>query len=136
MADATAHLSNYRQSPRKVGRVADFIRGKRVEDALAMLDGMPKRAAGPLGKLVRSAAANARAKGITEGELVISKIQVGKGIVFKRSAPRAKGSAAIIRKKASHVSLELSRIAAKGAAKKTHARKKTPKKSAEKSAAE
>lgn len=129
MPDVTAQLSNYRQSPRKVGRVADFVRGKRVSDALAMLDAMPKRAAGPLGKLIRSATANARAKGMTEGELVISKIQVGKGFVFKRSSPRAKGSSAIIRKKASHVSLELSRVAAKEA-KKPHARKKTPKRQA------
>jgi|GEM_PF-361170 len=129
MADATAQLSNYRQSPRKVGRVADFVRGKRVTTALAMLDIMPKRAAGPLGKLIRSAAATARAKGMQENELVISKIQVGKGIVFKRSTPRAKGSSAIIRKKASHVSLELSRIAPKEA-KKPHVRKKTPKKAA------
>ncbi len=124
MADATAQLSNYRQSPRKVGRVADAVRGKRVTAALAVLDAMPKRAAGPLGKLIRSAAANARSKGMTEGELVISKIQVGKGIVFKRSSPRAKGSAAIIRKKASHIKLELSRVEAKKASPKRSRAKK------------
>ena len=122
MADATAYLSNYRQSPRKVGRVADTLRGKRVTAALAALDIMPKRAAGPLAKLVRSAVANARAKGINQDELVVSSIQVGKGMTLKRAVQKARGSSAIIRKEASHVTLELTRVALK--AKKTPAAKK------------
>ena len=113
MADATAQLSNYRQSPRKVGLVASLVRGKRVSDALASLDLVPKRAGEPIAKLIRSAVANARQKGMTEAELVVSSIQVGKGIMFKRSSPRARGSAAIIRKKASHIKLELTRLAPK-----------------------
>ncbi|MDE2213292.1 MAG: 50S ribosomal protein L22 [Patescibacteria group bacterium] len=113
MADATAQLSNYRQSPRKVGLVVDSIRGKKVSDVLAMLEHMPKRAGAPLAKLIRSAVASARSKGLMQEELVISKIEVGRGIVFKRSSPRARGSSSLIRKKSSHIKLELSRRAAK-----------------------
>lgn len=108
MADASAQLSNYRQSPRKVGLLADMVRGKRVDQALLALDIMPKRGAAPLAKLIRSAAANARSRGVDDHDLVISKIEVGKGIVFRRSMPRARGSASRIQKKASHVKLELS----------------------------
>ena len=113
MADATAQLSNYRQSPRKVGLVASLVRGKRVNDALASLELVPKRAGEPIAKLIRSAVANARQKGMTQDELIVSGIQVGKGIVFKRSSPRARGSSAIIRKKASNIKLELTRLAPK-----------------------
>jgi large subunit ribosomal protein L22 len=107
MATASAKLSNYRQSPRKVALVAGLIRGKRVDLALAELEVLPKRAALPLAKLLRSAAANARVKGIDQNMLVVSKISVGKGTVMKRRSPRARGSSSVIRKKSSHVFLEL-----------------------------
>lgn len=108
MADTSAKLSNYRQSPRKVRLVADLVRGKRAVLALATLSHLPKRAAEPMAKLIRSGLANARAKGIAENDLVISRIEVGQGVVFKRFMPRARGKASPIRKKTSHITLELS----------------------------
>jgi large subunit ribosomal protein L22 len=108
MADTSAKLSNYRQSPRKVRLVADLVRGTRAVHALATLSHLPKRAAEPMAKLIRSAVASARAKGIAENELVISRIEVGQGVVFKRFMPRARGKASPIRKKTSHITLELS----------------------------
>jgi large subunit ribosomal protein L22 len=123
MADATAQLSNYRQSPRKVGRVVSFVRGKHVVAALAALEVIPNRPAAPNAKLIRSAVANAKSNGLSIDELVISKIIVGKGVVFRRSMPRARGSSAVIRKKASHVTIELTRVAPKE--KKTRTAKKT-----------
>ena len=107
MNTASAKLSNYRQSPRKVGLVANLVRGKRVDAALASLEALPKRAALPLAKLIRSAAASARTQGLDERALVISKITVGKGVVLKRRSPRARGSSALIRKKSSHIKIEL-----------------------------
>lgn len=107
MAEAFAKLSNYRQAPRKVRLVADMVRGKRVADALNALAFLPKRASEPMQKLVRSALANARAKGMTEDILVISRIEVGQGIVFKRFMPRARGKASPIRKKTSHITVHL-----------------------------
>lgn len=105
MANATAKLNNYRQSPRKVRLVADLVRGKRADEALATLSHLSKRAAGPMQKLIRSAISNAKT---SASDLVISKIEVGQGIVFKRFMPRARGKASPIRKKASRISLTLS----------------------------
>lgn len=111
MATATASLSNYRQSPRKVRLVADLIRGKSAQRALALLDTLPKRASEPMEKLLRSAIANA--KGLAATELYISAIQVNGGVVFKRSMPRARGRASAIRKRTSHITLGLSQKPAK-----------------------
>ena len=110
MANATASLKNYRQSPRKVRLVADLVRGKRTEHALALLSMLPKRASDPVAKLIKSAVANA---GEGSEALVISKIEVNGGIVFKRSMPRARGRGAPIRKKSSIITLTLSSVAPK-----------------------
>lgn len=104
MAHATATLSNYRQSPRKVRLIADLIRGKSAERAIALLSTLPKRGSDSMQKLVQSAVANAKAPA---GELYISSIQVNGGIVFKRQLPRARGRASLIRKKTSHITLTL-----------------------------
>lgn len=108
MKIATANLSNYRQAPRKVGLVAGLIRGKRLDQALIALETLPKRASLPMAKLVRSAVSNARAKGMNTDVLVISRIEVGKGIVFRRIMPRARGRGATIRHKTSNIRLVLS----------------------------
>ena len=105
----TAKLTNYRQAPRKVRLVADVIRGKTAGAALVVLANLPKRAAGPVEVLLRSAIANAKAAGNTDAEkLIVSKISVDKGMVLKRMMPRARGSGAPIHLKSSHVSITLS----------------------------
>lgn len=109
MSEATAKLSNYRQSPRKVRLIADLIRGKSADRALALLANLPKRGSEPMIKLVRSAVANAQAKGLSSAELYISTIQVNGGLVFKRMMPRARGRGAPIRKKASHITIALTK---------------------------
>src|SRR5262245_26772262 len=103
MDTATAQLKNYRQAPRKVRLLADLIRGKSVERALMQLQTLPKRASGPMEKLVRSAAANA--KDVPMGELYVSKVEVNGGVVFKRMMPRARGRGAPIKKKTSHITI-------------------------------
>lgn len=107
MAEATAKLSNYRQSPRKVRLVVDLVRGKTAARALAQLSLLPKRASEPLAKLIRSAVTNAKEG--SASDLVISKIEVNKGMVFKRHMPRARGRASEIQKKTSHITLSLTR---------------------------
>jgi len=106
MALSTAQLKNYRQAPRKVRLVADLIRGKSAVRALALLDTLPKRAALPISKLVRSAVANANTPA---QDLYISKIAVDAGIVLKRHMPRARGRASQILKRTSRVVIELNR---------------------------
>ncbi len=102
-----AFLKNYRQSPRKVRLVADLVRGKQVEKALQTLKFVNKRAALPVEKLILSAVANARSTGVATEKLVITKIAVDKGLVAKRFMPRARGAAARINKRSSHITLEL-----------------------------
>lgn len=100
-----AYLKNYRQSPRKVRLVADLIRGEKVDRALVLLSTADKRAASSVKKLVESAVSNA--KSAKKSDLIIKEIQVNEGIVFKRYKPRARGRAAPIRKKTSHISVVL-----------------------------
>jgi large subunit ribosomal protein L22 len=102
-----AFLKNYRQSPRKVRLVADFIKGKRISDAFVYLDTLPKKASLPIMKLLASAVANAKHSGISEKDLFVANVTVDKGIVMKRSMPRARGSASRINKRTSHVVLTL-----------------------------
>lgn len=104
----TATLKTYRQTPRKVRLVADLIKGKTVEQAIAHLNFLPKRASLPLKKLLESAVANAQHNfGAERGDLLIKDIRVDKGIVMRRFMPRARGSAAPIKKRTSHIVLVL-----------------------------
>ncbi|HEU5114435.1 MAG TPA: 50S ribosomal protein L22 [Candidatus Paceibacterota bacterium] len=117
----TASLSNYRQSPRKVRVVATLIKGKSVPQALDMLSVTTKRASDPLVKLIQSAVANAKDRGISTDNLFVKECTVNQGITMKRFMPGARGSAFPIRKKSSHVKLVLEAKApkAKKAAKAT-----------------
>src|SRR3989344_5360758 len=102
-----AILKNYRQSPRKVRLVADAIRGKSVPRARILLEHMDKRAAHQIQKLLEAAIANAKQAGASADELSVKRIAVDKGFVFKKSMPRARGRATPIRKRTSHITLEL-----------------------------
>jgi large subunit ribosomal protein L22 len=104
-----AFLKNYRQSPRKVRLVAELIKGKRVAEALLLLDTLPKRASLPIKKLVDSAVSNASSNNslIDPKDLFVENITVDKGIVLKRIMPRARGSASRINKRTSHVVITL-----------------------------
>lgn len=104
----TASLKNYRQSPRKVRLVANLIKGKKVTDAINMLEVVTKRSAGPLSTLINSAVANAKNNfNIEKDNLFIKEMRVDGGVVMKRSMPRARGSAFPIKKRTSHVMVVL-----------------------------
>lgn len=102
-----AVLKNYRQSPRKVRLLADLVRGKEVRKALETLSFVNKRASEPFTKVIKSAVANAKSQGVDITKLVVKKVAVDKGTVLKRFMPRARGSAARILKRNSHISVEL-----------------------------
>ncbi len=103
-----AYLKNYRQSPRKVRLVTDFIRGKKVIDALSEIKFLNKRASGPIKKLIESATANAKNNfNINKDNLFIKEIQVNKGFTLKRWRPRAFGRAHPIHKHTSNVEIVL-----------------------------
>ncbi|MCX6751453.1 MAG: 50S ribosomal protein L22 [Candidatus Nomurabacteria bacterium] len=102
-----AFLKNYRQAPRKVRLVAGLIKGKKVEEAIAMLDFLAKRAGLPIKKLLLSAVANATQMGIEKENLFIKELRVDKGIVMKRMMPAAMGTGHRINKRTSHVTILL-----------------------------
>ena len=102
-----AFFKNYRQSPRKVRLVANLIKGKNVQVALAELDFLPKRAGFPIKKLLLSAIANATNLGIAKENLYLKELRVDKGIVMKRMIPAAMGSGHRINKRTSHITLLL-----------------------------
>lgn len=98
-------LKYLRISPRKVRAVADTIRGRKVEDALAVLQYTQRGAAGPLEKMLRAAVANvANSDAADVDTLVVKEIKVDQGPMLKRFLPRAMGRATMIQKKTSHVS--------------------------------
>jgi large subunit ribosomal protein L22 len=108
-----AKLMNYRISCRKARLLADEIRGKNVEEALAVLDLSAKAFAKPLAKLVRSALANAEDRnnrekaGIDVDNLKVDSSVVTQGPSMWRVRARAQGRAAWIQRKTSHVEIVL-----------------------------
>lgn len=101
------HLRKLDIAPRKTRVVADTVRGLSVNEAEARLLNQTKRAAGPILKLLRSAKAGAAQKDMNADTLYIQSIQVDQGEMLKRFMPRARGSASMIQKKMSHVTLVL-----------------------------
>jgi large subunit ribosomal protein L22 len=103
---AYAIARHVRMAPRKVRRVADLVRGQDVEQALATLRFAPQAASEPVGKCLASAVANATtSESLRQEELFVSQIFVDEGVSLRRIRPRAKGSAARIMKRASHITV-------------------------------
>ncbi len=96
-----------RVAPRKVRQTAGPLRGLTVNEALAQLEIMNTRSAPSLSKLIRSASSNARDKNLAAEKLFIASIKVDEGPTLKRSLPGARGRATLVRKKWSHVTVEL-----------------------------
>lgn len=102
-----ATLKSHNQSPRKVRLVANLVKGKRVGDALAALAFLPKRAAEPVAKLIKSAAASAKERGEDTDELRVKGIVVESAGMLTRYMPRAFGRAAMIRHRKSRIKVTL-----------------------------
>jgi len=109
---ATAQLRYLRIAPRKARAAADVIRGLPVAEAEAQLMLMPRRAATPLLKLLRSASANAKQTMKRDAEaLFIKEIRVDQGPKSTRWMPRARGAMSPIERKTCHVSIALGLLA-------------------------
>jgi large subunit ribosomal protein L22 len=108
---AFAKLNNCPTSPRKMRLVADLVRGKKVEEALAILKFNSKEASGRVEKLLLSAIANWQAKNedanIEDADLFVKEIRVDGGAMLKRLRPAPQGRAHRIRKRSNHVTLVL-----------------------------
>ena len=105
---AKATVKYARISSRKIAIVANLIRGKNVDEALAILKFTPKAGAEVLEKLLKSAIANAENNNqMNHSKLYIAEIYSNQGPTLKRIRPAAKGSAVRIRKRTSNTTIVL-----------------------------
>jgi large subunit ribosomal protein L22 len=111
--EAHALARHVRMSPQKARLVIDLIRGQRVQDALHTLRYTPKRAAGPIEKVLRSAVANAERKAEDAGapldvdQLFVSKCFVNEGARWKRMRPAPMGRGFRYQKRTAHLWVEV-----------------------------
>lgn len=112
--EARAILKFVRVPPRKARLVIDLIRGRDVQEALAIIRFTPKRAARVVEKVLKSAVANAQHNhGVREVDRLFVKVAVvDEGPRWKRWVPRAMGRATPIQKRTSHITIVLDERAA------------------------
>lgn len=110
-----AYVKNLKTSPKKLKPVMDLIRGRSVTEAEAILKFNQKRKLGPMVLRVLQAAVasyedKARKSGamvVDHDDLVVRTAKVDKGITLKRIRPAWRGRAVLIRRRRSHVLLEV-----------------------------
>ena len=113
MVDSIARVKHIRVTPQKARRVVALIKGKQAQEALAILKFAPQSASEPIYKLVAAAVANARVKADKDGEyldeqdLYVRNAYVDEGTTLKRFQPRAQGRAFQIKKRTSHITIQL-----------------------------
>ena len=97
--EAKAVANTLRVSPQKLNLLAQLIRGKKVDRALADLEFSRKRIALEVKKTLESAIANAENNhGLDVDDLIVAQAFVGKSLVMKRFAARARGRSSRIEK--------------------------------------
>jgi len=104
--EAKAVLRMIRISPQKLNLVAQLIRGKKVEKALAELEFSHKRISGQVKKVLESAIANAENNhGLDPDALVVKEAYVGNSLVMKRFTARGRGRSSRILKPFAHLTI-------------------------------
>ncbi len=100
-----------RVTPMKARRVVELIRGRSASEALAVLEFAPQAASGPVSKVLASAMANAENNlNMDRDALVVTRAFVDEGPTLKRFRPRAQGRAYRIRKRTSHITVEIEAV--------------------------
>jgi large subunit ribosomal protein L22 len=108
---AVARARYVRVTPMKARRVVDLIRGRSAREALAVLEFAPQAASGPVSKVLASAMANAENNlALDPDSLVVASAFVDEGPTLKRFRPRAQGRAYRIRKRTSHITVEVEAV--------------------------
>ncbi len=101
-------VKNIAQSPLKLRLVVDTVRGKSVEDALAILSILRKKGTETVSKAILSGVANAREiYSVDKGDLVVNKVTVDEARTLKRTRFGSRGRVSRIDKRRSHINLEL-----------------------------
>ena len=108
---AFARATYVRVSPMKARRVIDLIRNLPAQEALSVLKFAPQAASEPVAKVLASAIANAEHNfSLDPDTLFVSQAFVDEGQMLKRFRPRAQGRAYRIRKRTSHITVEVESI--------------------------
>jgi large subunit ribosomal protein L22 len=95
-----------RIAPRKARLIADLVRGKKVGDAVSLLEHLPKRTARLVVKALKSVVANAEhTQRVDVDRLYVKRITIDGGPTGKRFMPRAHGRATKVRKRTSHLTV-------------------------------
>jgi len=116
-SSARATAKFVRVTPMKARRVIDLIRGKDAEAALDILRFSPQSASEPVAKVLASAMANAENNfDLDPRTLVVSAAYADEGPTLKRFRPRAQGRAFRIRKRTSHITVEVTSVPEKAGA--------------------
>jgi large subunit ribosomal protein L22 len=111
--EAKAVARTLRISPQKLNLVAQLIRGKKVQTALADLEFSRKRIAKDVRKCLESAIANAENNhDLDIDDLIVAQAHVGKGLVIKRFHARGRGRAGKIMKPFSHLTIIVRQVEA------------------------
>jgi len=104
--NARAQAKHIRESPYKVRRVLDLVRGLPVDEARVVLEFTDRKAAGTIIKVLDSAVANAEHNfALDAEELYVAEAYADEGPTLKRWRPRARGRATKIRKRTSHITI-------------------------------
>ncbi len=99
-------------SPQKARLVLDLVRGKSLEEALNLCAFSPKRAATLVGKVLKSAQANARELGEESlRDLAVTAAYADEGPTRAKWRPRARGMASPVERQTSHIVIELDAVA-------------------------
>jgi large subunit ribosomal protein L22 len=110
--NARAQAKHVRQSPYKVRRVLDLVRGLPVDEARVVLDLTNRRSATTIKKVLDSAVANAEHNlALDADELFVAEAYADEGPTLKRWRPRARGRATRIRKRTSHITIVVAETA-------------------------
>ncbi|MBC9177434.1 50S ribosomal protein L22 [Pseudoroseomonas wenyumeiae] len=113
---AQAVTRNIRVSPTKLNLVAGLIRGKKAQDAVAILTFSKRRISDTVKKTLESAIANGENNhSLDVDRLVVSRVEVGRAIVMKRFQARGRGKAARVEKWFSHLSITVAEAQADAA---------------------
>ena len=99
-----------RMSPRKLRLVVPLVKNLSPTKALEVLPFTRKRAAGPLSKVIKTALANAKEKGISEADLIFKEIQINEGPRLKRWRAGARGRVKPYQRKMSHIRVILGTV--------------------------
>lgn len=106
--EVKAVYKNARMSAKKMRDVAAAVQGMSVSQATDALSYSPKKGAYLLNKTLQSAVANAENNnGLSADELILKSVMVDEGATARRTMPRARGSANMIRKRTSHITVIL-----------------------------